>query len=66
MNPENPDASGSCPERAKPPGPLARGQAGPVEGDVPHNVCLQCGCEMNLVKTKWICPECHWIIGCCD
>lgn len=34
--------------------------------DLSHSVCVQCGTEMNLVKTKWICPKCKWIIGCCD
>jgi hypothetical protein len=65
----------SCPP-PKPPGKpsvefTVTGEAAPAPPakdacDLTHNICVQCGMEMNLVKTKWICPKCRWIVGCCD
>lgn len=52
MNPDEPDPREEQPKKA--------------ECEISHSLCAQCGCEMDLVKTKWICPKCHWIIGCCD
>ncbi|MCE9583024.1 MAG: hypothetical protein K8T20_11060 [Planctomycetes bacterium] len=36
------------------------------ECELTYSMCLQCGTEMHLIKTKWVCPKCKWIIGCCD
>ncbi|NUN48882.1 MAG: hypothetical protein HUU15_08660 [Candidatus Brocadiae bacterium] len=50
-----------------PPAPPAPApEPAPERCELSHSVCVQCGVEMELVKTKWICPRCRWIIGCCD
>jgi ribosomal protein S27AE len=48
------------PEEPKPEEP----KAGSCEAK--HNLCARCGATMELVKSKWACPKCHWIIGCRD
>lgn len=62
----------SCPPPRPPKVPFtvtsAEPEAAPAksECELDHSICVQCGTGMNLIKTKWICPKCKWIIGCCD
>lgn len=60
----------SCPPPREPRVPFTVTPAEPPpekpECELNHSICVQCGTEMNLIKTKWICPKCRWIIGCCD
>jgi hypothetical protein len=61
----------SCPP-PKPPGKpsvefeVKGADPAPPNCEFTHDICVQCGTRMDLIKTKWICPKCRWIVGCCD